>query len=264
MLVRVPRIATRSALALALVMSAAACGASSGPHDPSPPVGKPVLPDLSPSPSVDVQMRGQNGRWLIRFSSTLVNVGRGDFVLRAKRDANGRWQVDQEVLYSKSGAQLVATPARVIWGGDGHNHWHIARVATNRLVPLGRHGVATEEGLVDSKVGFCFYDYSIQLQEGPLKPRYVHQSCGKKNGDFIGMGLSSGWGDTYPSVLPGQTIDVTDVPDGRYRLITRADEPGWFHEVSTKNDMTWVDLEISTAGDARFAKILKVGPKPSR
>ena len=37
------------------------------------------------------------------------------------------------------------------------------------------------------------------------------------------MGLSVGWGDTYPLTLPDQYIDITAVTPGRYRLNVTAD-----------------------------------------
>jgi len=61
-------------------------------------------------------MRHEDGRWLIRFSSILVNIGKGDFALRAKR-AGDDWQVEQDVYYSTNGAEKIPTPARLIWGG---------------------------------------------------------------------------------------------------------------------------------------------------
>jgi len=203
-----------------------------------------------------------NGKWLISFSSILVNIADGDFVLRAKRDG-GVWHVEQDIQYSTSGAKPVTVPARLVWGGDGHHHWHIARVATSRLVRLDSTGRADPRGgLIDSKAGFCFYDFSRQLENGPPKAVYSRKSCGNSTkDDSIGMGLSRGWGDTYNYGLPGQSIDVTRLPDGMYRLWAKVDEARWFREARTDNNVTWVDLEISTsAGGTRASRVVKVGP----
>ena len=129
---------TTALLAGLLVALATACGgASDAVKAPDPPVGKPRLPDIAPAPPLDPQLSRKGGRWLLRFSTLLVNVGDGDFLLRATRTAKG-WEVDQDVQYSEAGAKVVRTPAAVVWGGDGHEHWHIRRVAIHRLLPLER------------------------------------------------------------------------------------------------------------------------------
>jgi|SoiMethySBSTD1v2_1073268.scaffolds.fasta_scaffold27014_7 lysyl oxidase len=250
-----------------VLFGAAACGGSNDFDDPDPPVGAAVLPDIVPTPPEYLQMFRKEGgkRWEIAFSSTLVNIGDGPFVLRAKRDGDGAWHVEQIVEHATSGAEVVAVPAELVWGGDGHDHWHISRVATNRLVRLGADGKPVdEEGLVDSKVGFCFYDHTQRRAQGVDDPVYVHESCGKEDDVRIGMGLSPGWEDIYPFILPGQTIDVSDVPDGRYRLWVTADENGWFHDRSHENNVTWADLELTTKGENRFAEVLDTGPTPRK
>jgi hypothetical protein len=221
-----------------------------------------VLPDIVPAPPTDVHMTHLNGKWLISFSSILVNIGDGDFVLRATRKG-GVWHVEQDIQYSTSGARPVTVPAQLVWGGDGHHHWHIARVATNRLVRLDNAGRANPRGgLIDSKTGFCFYDYSRQLENGPPKAVYSRKSCGNSmDDDTVGMGLSHGWGDTYNFGLPGQSIDVTRLPDGKYRLWAKADEMRWFRDSRSDNNVSWVDIEISTsANGARTTRVVKVGP----
>ena len=106
----------------------------------------------------------------------MVNVGKGDFVLRATRAGEGApWTVEQDVPYSKGGAKVVPTASKLVWGGDGHNHWHVQRVAINRLVPLDSKGrpVANGQEWPDAKVGFCFYDFSQWLYTGPLEQRLL-------------------------------------------------------------------------------------------
>ena len=132
-----------------LLLVAASCGgeeskaADAPPYRPdldAPRAGKPVLPDLSPAPPVDVQtQKTDKGTWVMRFSSVLVNVGKGDFFLHADR-TDGRWRVVQPLPLSVSGYRPVTLPASMVWGGDGHNHWHIKRVATYRLFALGADG----------------------------------------------------------------------------------------------------------------------------
>jgi hypothetical protein len=250
----------------AFAVAAAGCGGGEPDlEDPDPPVGSPVLPDLVPAPPQKLHLRRMNSRWSLAFDSILVNIGDGEFRLRAKRDDADRWHVEQDVGYSTSGAEVVPSRATLVWGGDGHDHWHVKRVATTRLERLDADGHPIPgESWNDAKIGFCFYDDSRALaKKGPNEPVHSHRSCGKEDDDVVAMGLSPGWADTYPWVLPGQSIDITDLPDGRYRLWAEADERRWFREATRDNNVTWSDFELSTRPDGiRVAHVTGTGPGP--
>ena len=252
-------------LGAGLALLSTACGGGSASisiKPPGPPVGKPLLPDIAPAPPQDAHIVKKDGRWLIRFSTSLANVGDGDFVLRASRIV-GDWEVDQDVQYSESGAKVYRTPAELVWGGDGHNHWHVRRIAVGRLARFGPDGAPPKrhEGLADAKIGFCYYDYTRLADDAVQDAVYPPLGCGKQSDTAVGMGLSYGWMDIYPFNLPGQSIDVTNVPDGKYRLWIDVDEQHWFHELRTDNNVTWVDLElVTTPKGGRRIRNVKSGP----
>jgi hypothetical protein len=72
------------------------------------------------------------------------------------------------------------------------------------------------------------------------------------------MGLSVGWGDIYYSNLAGQYIDVTDIKDGRYRLLATADAESWFAEKNDLNNRTWVDIQLK----GRTIRVVGSAPNP--
>ena len=74
------------------------------------------------------------------------------------------------------------------------------------------------------------------------------------------MGLSAGWGDRYGSKLPDQYIDITGLPDGRYRLRATADASNWFKESDEKNNKTWVDLDVSHSQGRTMTKVARYAP----
>jgi Lysyl oxidase len=224
-----------------------------------------VLPDLAPAPPLDLRTQKLKGRWYVEFSSILVNVGDGEFLLRAKRPGEGAaWVVEQDIPYSKSGAKVMPLDMTLVWGGDGHNHWHVPDVATNQLIPLDAQGRAVAAKYrVDAKVGFCFFDYEHRLRFGPEKAAHHRQTCGHKDDNVVGMGLSPGWSDNYEFVLPGQRIDISGLKDGKYRLEAEADIKHKFREVTRANNITWADFELSTREDGiRLALVVDSGPQP--
>ena len=258
---------TSTLLAVVLCLLVTACGGgdSGAAAEPDPPVGAPMLPDLVPKPQNNVFPRKVGGKWRILFNTIIVNAGEGDFVLRATRLVGSNWSSEQDIQYSEGGAKRVQVRAPLVWGGDGHNHWHIVRVASVWLVPLNAKGepLSDSKDRVDSKIGFCFYDHGHELARGPGKAEYSAHSCGKRSATVVGMGLSEGWNDTYLMDLPGQSIDVSGLPNGMYRLFTEIDEAGWFREATRSNNRTWIDIELRRTVGGLSAPTIGSGPSPS-
>ena len=255
-------------LGLAVVVFAAACGGE-GTWTVDEPAGEAMVPDLAPMPPIQLHTSRSEGVDELRFTSTLVNVGEGDFVLRGSRDDSSdrdAWAVDQEIRYSESGASLTPTAAEMVWGGDGHEHWHVRRVAEYRLVPLDESGEEVlAEAVVDTKIGFCFFDSDrMELGFGPRTAAFSQEQCGDEDHTKFRVGLSPGWGDVYSFALPGQSFDITNVPDGAYRIWAEADPRGWFTETDIDNNPTWADIELYSMADGfRQYNLIDVGPDPT-
>lgn len=259
------------ALSSAALLVTASCGGDEANYapfeDPEAPVGDAVLPDLVPDPPDNLGTKQVNGKWQVSFSTIIVNVGRGDLLLRATRDdVPGEWRAEQLIPHSVSGADVVPLDASLAWGGDGHDHWHIVRVASVWLTPIDADGEAraSDKSRIDTKVGFCFYDHTHQLGRGPEKAVYSAHTCGHEDDTLVGMGMSPGWNDTYNRELPGQFVDLTGLPDGKYRMWAEVDEAGLFREARRDNNVTWADFNLSTGdGGVRIALVTSVGPRPS-
>lgn len=199
-----------------------------------------------------------DGRNLLRFSTTIVNVGAGPFeLLGTWSAADQRWNVSQQIADTTGGRRSVATNAELVFGGDGHMHWHVKNLMTTELIRLDN---GSKVGTV-AKLGFCFWDnldYRRTLPGFPKSPVYDSSGCGGASSTEVAMGLSVGWGDRYSYFLPDQYIDITNLTPGRYRLNVVADANGLFLESSEANNGTWVDLQIKSKGPPR---ILQYGPE---
>jgi subtilase family serine protease len=54
-----------------------------------------------------------------------------------------------------------------------------------------------------------------------------------------------GWGDTYEATVPGQHLNLTSVPDGRYALRSTADPDNLLVESNERNNDVIVYVEIT-------------------
>jgi hypothetical protein len=205
----------------------------------------PLLPDLTMGPIVDLATTvGQDGREQLRFAATIVNMGLGDFLLRLRRSTPfADWQVFQRVEEAAGGQTEHPTEASAVYGGDGHDHWHIRGVESHRLIDVETGELVGE--LV--KQGFCFFDTDPIIPDlvGTPEDAIFHAaSCGKPWDIRLSMGLSVGWGDRYAWSFLDQRIYIDDLPDGRYRIIQTADRDGLFEESDEDNNETWIDIEL--------------------
>jgi hypothetical protein len=223
----------------------------------------PRYPDLGMARLGDIYLAlPSGGVKQLRFSATIVNVGAGPFELTASRSGTSAdFSVSQRIYDSDGASVLAPTPnAGLTFGGDGHNHWHVNSLERYELRRLD-NGVKVG---TSTKSGFCFFDtgpYRTSLPDAPGSAVYTGTGCGIESSLSVFMGLSIGWGDTYPWTLPDQYIDVTNLAGGKYRLVAEADPLGWFTESSRQNNSTWVDLALTTnrKGLTRV-KILGWGP----
>jgi hypothetical protein len=198
-------------------------------------------PDLGMAQLSDISVGTSGGRTQLRFSATIVNVGTAPFELSASRsDTSSPFSVSQLI----GGAEVATPSVSLVFGGDGHGHWHIRDLERYELRRID-NGVKVG---TSSKSGFCFFDTTFyrSLPGTPSSSVYRSSGCGTEGSLDVTMGLSVGWGDRYPASLPDQYIDITGLANGRYLLHAEADPEHWFTELDESNNATWVDLSIVT------------------
>ena len=216
------------------------------------------LPDLAMAKLQRLTTDNADGRRLLRFTARIVNIGAGPLEVRSQRPTTSSGWSSQQVIYNDAGgSRAVDTPSvELIYGGDGHNHWHVKDLERYRLVPLSGSGER-----IGSKAGFCFFDnyqYKLSMPNAPQTAQYLRSGCGSQTSLTLRYGLSVGWGDTYPWSLPDQYIDITGLPNGDYRLWATADQAGYFLESNNTNNSTWADLRIGANG----VTVLRKAPDP--
>lgn len=124
-----------------------------------------------------------------------------------------------------------------------HQHWHVADIARYEL----RREATGKLVAQTSKVGFCLTDTRLVFGGSgqPATPTYPIGS-GKPTGcnATSTQGISPGWADTYTFALPGQQLDVTGLPRGRYCLTSRADPLDLIDEASEDNNLRRVRVVL--------------------
>ena len=95
-------------------------------------------------------------------------------------------------------------------------------------------------------------------------PTYVEPpSCSPGQPDALtaSMGLSVGWGDIYPANIALQYVDITGLPQGKYKLTASANPNNQAFESNYSNDSVWAKLQINN----NSVKVIQTSPgtKPS-
>ena len=60
----------------------------------------------------------------------------------------------------------------------------------------------------------------------------------------LARSLPTGWGDTYFQTLPGQSLDITNVPNGTYYISVKANPAGRLFESDYTNNRQLRQIEL--------------------
>lgn len=235
------------------------------PKDPPPPLAeprRPRLPDLTMPALIElvgaVEQKGDEQQ--LFFTASIANVGPGPFIVHAVRgDERGAWRISQRFREPDGTTTEAISPGTVVWGGHGHEHWHVQLGAS--------YEIRSPEGDVlrrHEKVGYCFFDQKpldLSLAAAPKVPFFKKDTCSEHGALTLDMGLSPGWHDPYTWALPDQRVDITGLPDGEYRLWAKADPGDWFRESDETNNVAWADLRLTTSASPPRVRVLRKSPR---
>ncbi len=239
---RTARLLVASFLALAALGEAAGIAAGADPVD--------YLPDLRMAPPArfHIETLSVSGR-VLRFDAFIRNTGRGRFEVRASRTSTAQtlMTAKQRVYNSAGGWNDYPTAAVAKYTGDGHNHWHMQKVATYELRRAGSPTILRS----GSKVGFCFFDTNnpvpSSVYTGPRYARhYVESSCGVRESLKVYMGITPGWSDLYPWDFRYQWVKIGGLPSGTYVLKLKVDTQHYYRESNTANNCSFARIRLSS------------------
>jgi hypothetical protein len=215
---------------------------------------------MSPLSEISASSAAEGDDKYVEFTAAVSNVGQGPLFVHAVRaDERGGWRVSQRFQEPDGSLSETVTSGDVVWGGHGHNHWHVHMGASYSITRPG----STERLRRYDKVGFCFFDQrrlAEQPSDAPQRPRFPKTGCNFQDTLEFTMGLSPGWADPYSWTLPDQRLLVSGLDDGVYRLWATADPGRWFRESDETNNLTWVDLRLTLSVTPPRVEIVRRGP----
>jgi hypothetical protein len=217
---------------------------SATPTSPTPtpdPYGKGyLLPDMQISPLKQLYINDENGIRKIRFDTEFKNIGKGPLELIGTPDPANGVTIATQVLYREDGVTEKVKVGEFVFH-TGHDHWHVDRYAEFQLYTYDSDGNASDLIASTDKFSFCIWDeYPVDrtLENAPQVRQYPR--CPENI-----QGNSVGWGDTYPAYIEGQELDITDIEDGSYLIISTINADRSLIESDYENNTTKMFVEIN-------------------
>ncbi|MGY5010819.1 lysyl oxidase family protein [Streptomyces sp. 900105755] len=239
------------------------------------PVGKAAVaadmpkPDLRALPAYGIAITdgGEGGEGAaagkdyLAFSATVWNGGPSPLVVDGFRKPGAEKMDAYQYFYDAKGKQVGYTPTGTMeWDPrEGHQHWHFSDFASYRLL-----GADKKEIVRSGKEAFCLantdaIDYTVKNANWHPYNTDLATACGEETAVSVREVLDVGNGDTYSQYRPGQSFDVTDLPNGTYYIQVIANPDNRLKEQSTANNVTYRKVVLGGTPGARTVTVPKYG-----
>jgi len=213
-----------------------------------------TLPDLVALPAwgISTDARAHGGRDFLDFGATVWDAGPAPMVVEGFR-RTGTNVMDAWQTFYRRGTPVARAPVGTLVydAKPGHEHWHFEQFATYRLLSSDKQQVVRSQ-----KTGFCLaptdaIDLTVPGAIWNPGTLGLFSACGDASAIWTRETLPTGWGDTYFQSLPGQSFNITNLPNGTYFIQVQADPTGQI-------------FERSSANDSRFRKVILGGVPGAR
>jgi hypothetical protein len=262
----IPAAHARTTVAFTVVKAPPCCGSKKrSRHAPAgsptivPTVTHPApstLPDLVPLPSWGIFTETQKGHDYLDFGATVWDHGPAPMDVEGFRRPGTNVMDAYEYFFKNGVAVGRAKVGTLLYDAQpGHEHWHFQQFVRYSLLNSTRSLVVRSQ-----KDGFCLAptDPIDLVQPGAVwNPGQIGFSgaCGDQTAIWTREMLPSGWGDTYVQSLPGQSFDITTLPNGTYYVSIQANPLGAIYEVRTGNDLSLRKVIIGGTAGKRTVRV---------
>ncbi|WP_327234543.1 lysyl oxidase family protein [Streptomyces sp. NBC_01317] len=201
-------------------------------------------PDLRSLPAWDIGISdGEDGdipgKDYMVFSANVWNAGPAPLVVDGFRSPGKELMDAYQYFYDATGKQVGYTPTGTMeWDPRvGHEHWHFTDFASYRLLSADKSEIVRS-----GKEAFCLantdaIDYTVKNANWHPNNTDLSTACGQQNSISVREVLDVGSGDTYTQYRPGQSFDVTDLPNGTYYIEVIANPEHRLQETNLKNNV---------------------------
>lgn len=215
---------------------------------------------ISASEGVDDKTGKPNGKWYVNFGATVWNAGTSPLVVDGFRRTGTGLMDAYQYYFDAKGKQVGSRPAGTLeWDPrEGHMHWHFTDFAQYNLLKADKK-FAVRSG----KEAFCLantdaVDYTIPAAKWRPDNTSLETSCGANTVVAVREVLDIGNGDTYSQDRPGQSFDITNLPNGTYYIQVKANPSNRLSELNVKNNVALRKIVLGGTPKKRTVTVPKV------
>jgi hypothetical protein len=197
-----------------------------------------TLPDLVALPPWDMTTFQRRGKDYLSFAATPWNEGPAPLLVEGFR-RSGEEVMDAYQYFRDADGNVVG---RALVGdmkfhpNPAHNHWHFLQFASFTL-----HDAADMEVVRSRKQAFCLAPtdpIDLTVERASWSPwNGVGTSCGTRSALWVREVLQAGWGDTYFQFVPGQSWNISGLPNGWYYARLEVNPLGALYEADMSNNV---------------------------
>ena len=228
-----------------------------------------VIPDAAPMPDlrslpafeIGINRRRATGREYLTFAANVWNAGESPLVVDGFRRDREAVMDAYQYFFDSAGNQVGYAPTGTMgWDArDGHRHWHFKDFARYRLLDSTKRSVVRSR-----KEAFCLantdaVDYTVPGANWNPEGTDLHTACGDAGSLTVREVLDSGSGDTYFQFLPGQSFNITSLPNGVYYIEITANPARRLHESNLANNVSYRRLRLRGTPGHRTVRPAQVG-----
>jgi hypothetical protein len=195
-------------------------------------------PDLRSLPAWGISLEQGDGKAFVSFGATVWNGGTSPLLVDGFRQTGTDLMDAYQYFFDAKGKEVGSVEAGTMeWDArDGHRHWHFTDFAQYNLLTSDQ-----KQTVRSGKEAFCLVntdavDYTIPNAKWRPSNTDLSSSCGENTAVAVREVLDIGNGDTYTQSLPGQSFEVTDLPNGTYYIEVKANPSNKLSELSTTNN----------------------------
>jgi hypothetical protein len=204
-------------------------------------------PDMRALPAHDLSIthNTRRNRDYLNFGATIWNAGSGPLVVEGFRD--GAQPLMNAVQYIYQNGQPASSQTVGQFEFDtrrGHHHWHMEDIAQYDLLDQDSNRI-----VLSSKQSFCLAPtdgINLTLPGADWRPDQagLWSACAGAASIWLREVLPAGWGDTYYQSVAGQSFNITNLPNGHYKIRVTTDPNHNLLETDYTNNVGLLDITL--------------------